>query len=235
MISIAIPCYEMQGSGAKVLEYSFSKIEKQNYQDFEVVVSDHSVDYAIGDLCKDWSSKFLLNYQRYEEKRGSPAANTNNSIRMCKGDLIKILNQDDYLYDENSLKKTVANFEDRSGWLLSSYVHTKDKKEFYKVYHPFLHERIHLKNLIGTPSCLAIRNKDVIFYNEDLFWAYDCEYYKRLYIKFGMPSILRDVTVVNFLWEGQMSNTIVNSETHLKEKLYIAKLYGNELFQDEVD
>jgi glycosyltransferase involved in cell wall biosynthesis len=234
MISIAIPCYEMKGIGAEMLEYSFRQIEKQTYKNFEVVISDHSEEDKVGDLCKKWSSRFLISYNRFEDKRGSAAANTNNSIRKCNGELIKIMYQDDYFYDEESLKKTVNNFEDRYGWLVSAYIHTRDRKEYFNKYVPFLHERIHLKNLIGFPSCLTIRNKNVIFFNEELKWAFDCEYYKRLYLTFGMPVFLKDITVANFLWEGQLSNSFSDPEIQLEEKTRIAEMYGNTLQTDEI-
>jgi glycosyltransferase involved in cell wall biosynthesis len=235
MISIAIPCYEMKGVGADMLEYSFVSIEKQNYKDFEVVISDHSVDYKIGELCKKWSKRFLINYCRFEEKRGSAVANTNNSIKMCRGDLIKILYQDDYFYDADSLRRTVESFVEGAGWLVSTYIHTRDRDTYFNIHVPHIHDRIHLKNLIGFPSCVTIQNKDVIFFNEDLDWAFDCEYYKRLYIKYGAPVLLEDITVVNYLWEGQLSNSWVNPSQRIREKILIADMYGDILRIDEID
>jgi glycosyltransferase involved in cell wall biosynthesis len=234
MISIAIPCYEMNGRGIEMLEYSFNKIREQNYKDFEVVISDHSMDDKIEGLCKIWSDKFSINYNRFEEKRGSAPANANNCIRNSHGDLIKLLFQDDYLYDSDSLQKTVDSFDDRHMWLVSSYMHTRNRIEYFNEHVPVLNERIHLKNLIGFPSCLTLRNKDVIFFNEDLTWVFDCEYYKRLFMTFGGPVFLRDITVVNYLWEGQLTHS-VNPEIRYKEKQFVANLYGDTLHSDEMD
>jgi len=234
-ISIAIPCYGMKGSGSEILQYTFIEIEKQSYKNYEVVISDHSEDDNIENLCKVWSNRFQVNYNRFEEKRGSPAANTNNCLKKSHGELIKILNQDDYFYDKESLKKTVDNFDMKKGWLLSKYIHTTDRKEFFNEHTPVMHDRVHLQNLIGFPSCLTLRNKDILFYNENLRWAYDCEYYKRLSMRFGEPFIFNEITVVNYLWDGQMSNAIVDKEMRLKEKLHIASLYGNILHYNEIE
>jgi glycosyltransferase involved in cell wall biosynthesis len=234
-ISIAIPTYEMKGFGAEMLQYSFIKIESQTYKNYEVVISDHSINDDIEELCNGWSNRFQISYNRFEEKRGCAPANTNNSLKKSKGDIIKILYQDDYLYDKDSLQKTVDNFGDRYSWLISTYIHTKDRREYFNKYVPFLHERIHLKNLIGFPSCLTIRNKDLIFFNEDLKWAFDCEYYKRLYLNFGMPILLNDITVVNFLWEGQLSNSFIDTDFQTKEKTLIAGWYGDTLGEDEIE
>jgi glycosyltransferase involved in cell wall biosynthesis len=238
-ISIAIPTYEMKGFGTEMLECSFYHIWGQTYKEYEIVISDQSIDDKIKDLCVSWSDRLPINYSRFEEKRGFAAANTNNAIKLCKGDFIKILYQDDYLYDRYALKKTVDSFEkdpvgSRYSWLISTYVHTKNRTEYFDTYVPFLHERIHLKNLIGFPSCLTIRNKDIIFFNEDLKWAFDCEYYKRLYLTFGMPILLKDITVVNFLWDGQLSNSFIDTDFQTKEKTLIAGWYGDTLREDEI-
>ena len=41
-ISIAIPCYDINGKGGEVLDYSMNIINNQTFKDIEVVISDHS-------------------------------------------------------------------------------------------------------------------------------------------------------------------------------------------------
>ena len=50
-ISIAVPTYEYRGKGVEVLEYAFNTMVKQTFKDFDVVISDHSVDDKIEVLC----------------------------------------------------------------------------------------------------------------------------------------------------------------------------------------
>jgi glycosyltransferase involved in cell wall biosynthesis len=225
----------MGGRGAEMLEYGFTTIENQTYDDFEVVVTDHSVDTKIEELCDRWISRMPVRYFRVEEKRGSPSYNTNMGINYSRGDIVKFLYQDDYLYSPEALKLIAENFDDRCAWMITDYIHTRDHKEYFNRYRPFLHERIHLKNLIGTPSCVAIRNKDVLFFDENLRWAFDCEYYKRMYLKFGMPCYLNQITIVNYLWEGQVSAIFKDNNLRVEEKGYVAKLYGDEVRNDEID
>lgn len=235
MISIAIPCFEMGGRGSEFLEYNFIQINRQTYKDFEVVVTDHSQDYELKKICEAWSGQLKINYIRVTENKGSASYNTNQAIKNCSGDIIKILYQDDYLYDEHALQLIVDGFNDQCEWLISDYIHTKDRKEFYRPLRPLLHERIHLKNLIGAPSCLSIRNRNVIYFDEKLLWAFDCEYYKRLYLNFGMPSYLNKYTTVNFIWDGQLTHKFKDLEIRKKEKEYIANLYGDTVREDEYD
>jgi glycosyltransferase involved in cell wall biosynthesis len=235
MISIAIPCYEMGGRGSEFLEYNFIQINKQTYTDFEVVITDHSVDDELKKLCNAWDGQFKINYTRISENRGSASYNTNQAIRNSQGSIIKILYQDDYLYDEHALQLTVDNFHDRYEWLISDYIHTRDRKEYYRPFKPFLHERIHLKNLIGAPSCLTLRNRNVLYFDENLRWAFDCEYYKRLYLNFGMPAYLSTFTTVNVIWDGQLTHEFKELDTRKKEKEYVANLYGDTVREDEWD
>jgi glycosyltransferase involved in cell wall biosynthesis len=57
-VSICIPTYEMKGFGANYLDHSLSVLEKQTYQNFEVIISDHSTTPLIENVCKKYQSKF---------------------------------------------------------------------------------------------------------------------------------------------------------------------------------
>jgi glycosyltransferase involved in cell wall biosynthesis len=52
-ISICIPTYEFKGDGVKYLSELFDTLRVQTFQDFNIVVSDHSVDDEIHDFCKE--------------------------------------------------------------------------------------------------------------------------------------------------------------------------------------
>ena len=98
MISIAIPAYDMNDLGAKFLTEMFDTIDNQTYRDVEVVVSDHSEDNNILEVCDKYSDIFPVTYIRNFYDRGNGPANTNTALRHCNGDLIKIMFQDD-LFD----------------------------------------------------------------------------------------------------------------------------------------
>jgi glycosyltransferase involved in cell wall biosynthesis len=226
MLSIAIPCYEYRGKGAEILEYSFEKMRRQTYKNFDVVIADHSVDDQIENLCCVWSNKLDIKYFRNENGRGNAAVNTNFSIRNCKGDLIKLLCQDDYLFDRFSLEKTVRAFDDDTNWLASAYMHTFDKIKYFRRHLPTMNPRIYVVNTIGTPSCVTLRNvNDMPLMDSNLSYYYDCDFYKRFADQYGMPKIISDITVVNVLWENSISAS-VNNDLINREMQYILKKYG---------
>ena len=54
--TIAIPTWEINGKGVEYLEYSLNIIAHQTFKDFDIVISDHSINDDIKNLCKEWSS-----------------------------------------------------------------------------------------------------------------------------------------------------------------------------------
>jgi glycosyltransferase involved in cell wall biosynthesis len=226
LVSVAIPCYEMGGRGAEFLEYSLERIAEQTYPRVEAVVADHSRDDEVRRTCDAWRSRLNLRYVRNTHKRGSSSANANIAIKNSSGDLVKILCQDDYLYQPDSLDRTVSAIGDGE-WLVSSYLHTDDRQKLFRLQNPRLSADIAVMNTIGTHSCLTIRNRaEPELFNEDLIWLMDCEYYRRLYDRLGEPAILLDPTVVHMLWEGQVTNTIATEERRRAEYEHVRHLYA---------
>jgi glycosyltransferase involved in cell wall biosynthesis len=211
-VSIAIPCYEMKGYGAVNLSFALESIAKQTYKNIEVIISDHSRDNKIEELCIKYSSFLDLKYLKYEDKRGSSSANLNNCILNSSGDIIKILFQDDYLYGRNVIQNIVNEFDQDTYWLVTSFYQTYDRKNLFRHPDPYLTNILLYGNTIGPPSGLSMINKDVLYFDEELLWWMDTDYYKRLYDKYGLPKIITKPTFVNLLWDGQVSNTSAKSQ-----------------------
>jgi hypothetical protein len=51
-ISICVPTWEQFGKGKFFLEKLFTTVYEQSYKNFQVVISDHSLDDEIENLCK---------------------------------------------------------------------------------------------------------------------------------------------------------------------------------------
>ena len=219
-ISVVIPCYEMHGRGAEFLEYSFSRLVIQSFKDFEVVVTDHSKNDDIEKLCLLWKDIINVKYFRNTEKIGSSTHNINLGMNKSQGEIIKLLFQDDYLFDICSLEIINKEFTDNINWLGTHYVHTIDRVNFFNEHIPRLSPSI-LHNLFGTPSAFAVRNKNHILFDENLIWVLDIDFYKRMLKIYGMPKIVNEVTMVNYLWEGQVSNTLATEELKIREHEYI--------------
>jgi glycosyltransferase involved in cell wall biosynthesis len=214
-LSIALPTYEMGGNGLEFLAYNFKQLKAQTFRDFDVIISDNSNDETIKTYVngiKDLNIKYVKN-----EGAKTLAANMNNAIKNCDGEIIQIMCQDDYFYNKYSLQKIVDNFDKGKGWMCSMYMHTKDRLGLFKQQIPMWNPQIYINNTIGTPSCLSFLNNDNIYLDENLSWLVDCEYYYRLFKKYGQPKILSELIFVQVLWEGQVTQQItqelMNTET----------------------
>ncbi len=216
----------MQGEARKVLTRSFDILKKQTFKDFEVVISDNSDNDIVKNLCASPEYQSLkINY--FKNPRKGLAQNTNAAIWGAKGEIIKILYMDDYLASEDSIQQIVNNF--RGYWLVTGCEHDDGMKR-YNPHYPRYNKKIYQgKNTIGSPSVLAIKNENPLLFDENMTWLLDCDYYQRMYGKYGEPTILNEINVIIGTGEHQVTNILSNSAKR-KEYYYMAKKYKKGLF-----
>lgn len=225
-LSIIIPCYEMGDKGSIFLKRSLDIISNQkdvDFSTFEIVISDHSINNEIEASCKlELYQKLNIKYIRNENDRGSMACNTNNCIQHSSGKYIKPLYQDDYLYSEKSIKWILENLQDY--WIAHEYTHLNlSTGEFYNQRTPFYnYQMVEGINTIGPPSSIVFLNDDNYF-DENLIWFIDTEFYYRMNKKYGLPTILKCNTPLGVVttWDGQTTNTKITPELIDKEKSYV--------------
>ena len=225
-INIAIPIYEYNGKGTDVLNFSLNQLLLQTFQDFSLVISDHSVDDAIEKECKRWSNYFDLKYLRNENDRGSGAANFNNCIRNCTGKIIKLLCADDFIFSREALQIIYENFDDETNFLATGYYHTRDRKNYYNPHYPQMNDNIAVTNTIGTPSCIAIRRfDDMPEFDKNLHYAFDEDFYFQYLRKYGKYKLINNITVGNYIWENSITSSI-HDDLVAKESQYILDKYA---------
>jgi hypothetical protein len=211
--SICIPTYEMKDRGCEFLTQNFKKIKDQSFKDFEVIISDHSEDNRIKNLCEEWSNFIDIKYFKNINKIGSSSANINYAISKANGEWIKILFQDDFLHDSESLSKINSFIEDNKNcnWLVTACDHSNDGITTYRKFYPTWHDKIYTgNNTLSSPSVVSIKNKkdNHNLFDEDLIWMMDVDFYQKLYMKYGEPYILNEITVVNRTWDQRLSDII---------------------------
>ena len=62
MISVAIPAYESKGRAEEFARFQFEIFTKQTYKDFEVVISDHSRDNIIKNVCDEYQDRLNIKH-----------------------------------------------------------------------------------------------------------------------------------------------------------------------------
>ena len=212
-ITVAIPTHDMKYKDY-FLSRSLDALRQQTFKNFDVVISDNSID----DVLKDVAEKYTdLKIHYFKNHRKGMAQNTNEAIKESTGEIIKILYLDDYLAHIDSLK--VISEEFVGGWLVTGCVHEYQGQIVNPHYPNF--SPADVDNFVGSPSVLAMENsKEPIFFDEEMTWLLDLDYYKRLYFKYGMPKTLTDLNVAIGIGEHQMTN-ILSDELKLKEREYV--------------
>jgi glycosyltransferase involved in cell wall biosynthesis len=227
--SICVPIWGAKGEGIDYLNSNLTSIQNQIFTDFEIIISDHSIDDSLQKVVELWKPILNIKYIKCDKGRGLISPNINNAIRHAGGKYIKILYQDDIFYDESSLNN-IAEYligNPETEWLVTGCVGTYDLVNVTVTVNPQYHQNIHLgANSIGCPSVLTLKNSDEkIYLDENLRFLDDVEFYKRLYDKFGLPNILP--TICSTIRMGGVSATsLLNDEIRKKETDLILSKYG---------
>lgn len=192
MISVCVPTHDIPEREAFMKRIEVS-LGNQTFQDFELVVTDE----------------------------GKMAANTNAAIKKAKGDIIKLLYMDDFLYSPDALKNIADEFQ--GGWLASGCVHTEDGESFYNAHFPTYNQDMATgNNTIGSPSVVAFENDSPLLFDESLSFMLDCELYVRLYERYGAPTLLPTLDVAIGIGAHQTTN-LMSDEEKFREQAYVAE------------
>jgi glycosyltransferase involved in cell wall biosynthesis len=210
-----------------------NSISKQEFRDFEVVVSDDSPDDSVLKLTDQFNKSFTILYKKNLQALGTPS-NWNAAIRLANGEWIKLMHDDDWFYDPHSL----GHFADAasasgSGFIFSAYENIFLNKNTSQTVFP---QKFRLKllaenpvtlfsrNCIGPPSVIMHKNDGKVLYDIKTKWVVDIDFYiQRLkfesfkyistpLVKVGMSSEQVTVSCIND------SQVLVSENFYLLEK-----------------
>jgi glycosyltransferase involved in cell wall biosynthesis len=185
-----------------------------------VVIPIHSMKGGAEFL---WRSIQMLTKQTFQDyeliivQKGKMAETTNKGIKKAKGEIIKLLCLDDMLADENSLQDIVDSFTSDVNWMINACDNNLN---------PIWTEHLEIgNNKLGGMSAVTIRNGLDMYFDENLSWLIDCDFYKRMSDIYGLPKILNKVVVKIGLGDHQVTN-IMSDEEKEDEYYYMAQKHG---------
>lgn len=222
-VSVVIPVCKMAGKEANFLFRNLKSIQGQTFKDYEVIVTDNSDDDGLKKVCELFDG---MNIRHYFEPRRGATHNKNRGIKESRGELIKFLDMDDVFAHKNALQVIVDNFTGE--WLVTGCNHYDGDRTYNDHLARYNHQIFTGNNTIGAPSVLTIRkhtNSEQLLFNEGLAWLFDCDMYKRLYDKYGMPTIVDDINVTIGVGDHQASSWLSDKLKKSEEK-YMYKKYA---------
>jgi len=202
LISICIPAYKR----LQYLERLFRSIEIQTYKNYEVILTDDSPDESVKEFINNYTTIPDINYYRNKNTLGTPE-NWNESIRKANGAWIKLMHDDDWFDNENSLQIFYEATLQKPGcyFFFSAYNNVYENSNSKKPVYLKLEGRFMLwlsplnlfkKQYIGVPSCTLIRRDIDLLYDSRFKWVVDFEYYIRCLQKIKTHYYI-DKTLVN--------------------------------------
>jgi len=208
-VSVIIPCYEMYGKGAIHLSRSLEILAVQTWKNFEVVISDHSQSDLIKDCVDLFSSQLTIQYLRNENFRGSSCENANHALNNCKNEVVKILFQDDYLAEADSLERAMKFFVfSKASWMATGCNHREEEtgKVYWEHYPTFVKDQLFdALNSLGCPSVIYVQANEFRF-DRRLPALMDLDYYKQLHKAYGEPVIFNEINATIGVHAGQVTN-----------------------------
>ena len=203
--SICIPVWEQHGFGLQYIKDLIYSIQIQTFQNYEIVISDHSINNDIYEFVATLKN---IKYVKNLSNRGNGVYNLNQTLIRASGEIIKIMFQDDFMFDRRCLEKFDEAFQDENiKWAVCGCNHTRDGVNFERPMVPSWNDKLlEGVNTISSPSVLAFHNENIELFDEDLTMLMDVAYYYRLGQRYGMPTVIEDCLVTNRCHENQISS-----------------------------
>ena len=223
-VSFCIPTYESKGKAKQYLFDIFHALSHQTNKDFNVWISDHSVNDDVLNACREYADVFEINYVKNEDQRGQISANTNCALRNADGEILKVMFQDDFILTRTLVDELDKAFVDGVDWAVTGFAHTIDNGQtHYNPKLPQYNDRLlEGVNTLSSPSISAFRNGIDEYFDEKLTMLMDCDMYYRLYKYHGDPVVLKDYHISNREHRNQTQRTyehlIPTEIDYLKEK-----------------
>lgn len=169
-VSIIIPTYNRE----KIIEETLVSAINQDYNDYEIVITDNCSTDKTYDILKEYEKKYK-NIRVYQNSKNlGPVRNWKKAIELAKGKYIKILWSDDQI-SEDFLSKTVPVLESDSEIAFvytKTLIYSENKKiiRFCRKKEGKINLKEFVKDAVGnnpeiipfSPGCALFRKEEVL-------------------------------------------------------------------------
>lgn len=226
-VSICIPAYNQ----AVHLKKSIDSVLSQTFTDYEIILTDDSPGNIVSDLVKKYNLPDAIIYFKNKTTLGSPE-NWNEAIKKSTGEYIKILHHDDCLFNKDSLGKFVAMLDTNpsadfafAATLVTSIKHAVEEHRSSPAQLNSLRKDatiIYKSNFVGAPSTTIFRRKATCFFDKNLKWLVDIDFYIRMLLQGQLFVCSEEILTVTHMPEGRITEACENNkEVEVFEYFYL--------------
>ena len=213
-------------NSAKTLPHAMDSILRQTYKDIEYIVVDGLSNDGTVDVIKSYEPRFGGRMRWVSEKDRGIYDAMNKGVHLCTGDVVGVLNSDDFLTDDTVIERMVSQFTDDVGAVYGDvhFVKPEDLSKsvrYYsgRVFRPWL---VRIGYLPPHPSLYVRRElfDKYGYYDASLRISADFELIARLGYKNHVPMKYLHIDFVTMRVGGastrSWSNRILGAEENLK-------------------
>lgn len=229
LISICIPAYKRPENIDRLLQ----SISIQQYKDYEIIITDDSPDDSVHQVVQEHNT-LPIKYFKNEQALGTPA-NWNKTISLANGVWIKLMHDDDWFVDENSLQLYADATKNESKFIISKYYNVLPSgKKVQPAFTAAAKEKISrfpmallVENVIGPPSVTLVHRSVNHAYDERMKWRVDIDFYVSILLQEKSLTVINQPLVNIGISETQVTNDCINKpEVELPEGLLLLRKYG---------
>lgn len=211
LVSIVTVVY----NGFSTIGDTIDSVLSQNYENIEFIIIDGGSTDGTQDLVKKYGDK--VSYFISEPDDGIYDA-MNKGIDRCDGDIIAILNSDDYYFDENVISNVVTEYPFEI--LCTDTVIKNEDSEVLFMASDFYSKRLHVRLPFMHPSTFVAKKIycDIGRYSTRYRLASDCDFLLRCYFS-GVVFTVRNLKSVVMRAGG------ASDQNFIEGRVEYAKIY----------
>jgi glycosyltransferase involved in cell wall biosynthesis len=208
LVSIITPCL----NSVKTIEQTILSVLKQGYKNIQYIVIDGQSSDGTIEILERYS-KLDSRIFFISEKDNSMTEALNRGINISKGDIIASLNSDDW-YESNTIEKVVKHYQMTCfDCLMGNTRFISELNQTLYITKPWLAYWLPAWYFMGcfTPESSVFYSakcvKDVGYFNEEIKYTQDFEYYLRVISKYEvlyLDEVLSNFSVSNAQYSNRL-------------------------------
>lgn len=217
LISIITPCFNSE----KTIEKTIRSVLNQNYNNYEYIIIDGGSDDNTLNIINKYKPLFKNKLKVISEKDNGIYDAMNKGIRIANGELIGIINSDDF-YEKNALelasKKFIENEYQIIYGMLRSITENDEEIRISINNHNFIKE-----NMIHHPTCFITSNiyREISEYDNQYKYASDYDFM----LKMQLDNIVKFIPIYNVISNFRIGGATSKIDSYI-ERVKIKKKYG---------